>query len=63
MIKNCALIDQYDQREVNFPSYANDWKKFETNNKLVTLNDLVVPHKEKELKQVYNSKHNSEHPS
>ena len=31
-------------KEINFPSHKNDWKKFETNNETIALNNLFVPH-------------------
>ena len=37
-----------------------DWRKFECNNKTITLNILYVPYKTKQIKQAYISKHNTE---
>ena len=37
------FIDQYNWKEINFPSHNKDWKKFELNNKSITLNILYVP--------------------
>ena len=37
---------------------AIDWKKFEQNNKIISLNILYVPHNKKEIGVVYKSKHN-----
>ena len=31
------FIDQYNRREISFPSHKEDWKKFELNNKSITL--------------------------
>ena len=41
--------NQYYWNEINFPSKAKDWIKFETNNKSIGLNILFVPHKEEEI--------------
>ena len=41
------LIDNYDWKEINFPSSIDDWKKFELNNKSIALNILFVPDGEK----------------
>ena len=38
------FIDQYNWNEIDFPSTAKDWKKFELNNKSIALNILYVPH-------------------
>ena len=52
------FIDQYDWSEVNFPSNAGDWKKFELNNKSIALNVLHIPESEKTIRHVYKSKYN-----
>ena len=31
------FIDQYNWKEISFPSYQKDWKKFELNNKSIAL--------------------------
>ena len=36
------FINQYNRREVDFPSEQKDWKKFELNNKSIALNILFV---------------------
>ena len=38
------FIDQYNWKEINFPSYKKNWKKFELNIKSIALNILYVPH-------------------
>ena len=45
------FIDQYDWKETSFPSHKKDWKKFESNNKTITLNLLYVPHNNEEIRQ------------
>ena len=37
------FIDQYNWKDINFPSTSKDWKKFELNNE-IALNILYVPH-------------------
>ena len=41
------VIDQYNWKEIGFPSHSKDWKKFESNNKSVALNILYAPHNTK----------------
>ena len=43
---------------MNFPSHVADSKKFELNNKSVTLNVLYVPNGEKTIRHAYKSKYN-----
>ena len=46
-------------KEIDFPSHSKDWKKFESNNKSITLNILYVAHNAKEIIHAYKSKYNS----
>ena len=39
-----TFIDQYNWKEIDFPSHGEDWKKFKSNSKSVALNILYVPH-------------------
>ena len=52
------LIDQYNWKEIDFPSHSKDWKKFKENSKTIALNILFVPHNNKQIKYGYKSKHN-----
>ena len=52
------FIDQYNWNDIDFPSPSKDWKKFELNNELITLNILYVPHKTRKIHLAYKSKHN-----
>ena len=52
------FIDQYNWKEIDFPSHSKDWKKFEQNNKRIALNILFVPHNTKKIRLAYKSKHN-----
>ena len=38
------FIDQYNWKEIRFPSNKKDWKKFELNNKSIALHVLYVSH-------------------
>ena len=38
------FIDQYNWKEMDFPSHKKDWKKCELNNKSIALNVLHVPY-------------------
>ena len=52
------FIDQYNWKEVDFPSHSKDWKKFEQNNKRIALNILFVSHNTEKIRFAYKSKHN-----
>ena len=52
------FIDQYNLKEIDFPSHIKDWKKFESNNKSIALNILYVPHNTEEIRHAYISKYN-----
>ena len=52
------FIGQYNWKEIHFPSNKNDWKKFELNNKSVSLNILHVPHNTEQIRYAYKSKFN-----
>ena len=40
------FIEEYNWKDIDFPSTSKDWKKFELNNE-VALNILYVPHNTK----------------
>ena len=52
------FVDQYNWKEISFPSHKKDWKKFELNNKPIALNILYVPHNTEEIRYAYKSKYN-----
>ena len=54
------LIDNYNWKDIEFPSHSKDWRKFEQNNKTIALNILYVLYNTKEIRQAYISKHNDE---
>ena len=51
------FIEQYNWKDIDFPSTSKDWKKFELNNE-IALNILYVPHNTKKIQVAYKSKHN-----
>ena len=51
------FIEEYNWKDIDFPSASKDWKKFELNNE-VALNILYVPHNTKKIEIAYKSKHN-----
>ena len=51
-------INQYNWKDIKFPSDKEDWRKFEQNNKEIGLNVLFVPYKKKEIEPAYTSKNN-----
>ena len=52
------FIDQYNWKEIDFPSTGKDWKKFESNNKSIALKILYVPHNTEKIRHAYKSKYN-----
>ena len=52
-----AFIDQYNWKEIDFPSHGKDWKKFESNNKSITFNILYVAHNTEKIRHAYKSKY------
>ena len=57
------FINNYNWKDMQFPSHSKDWRNFECNNKAVTLNILYVPCKTKEIRQAYISEHNDKRNS
>ena len=51
------FIDQYNWKDIEFPSTGKDWGRFELNNK-VALNILYIPHNTKKIQLAYKSKNN-----
>ena len=51
------FIEEYNWKDIDFPSTSKDCKKCETNNE-VALNILYVPHNTKKIEIAYKSKHN-----
>ena len=55
--KSKPFIEEYNWKDIDFPSTSKDWKKFELNNE-VAINILYVPHNTKKIEIAYKSKHN-----
>ena len=56
-----AYVNQYDWKDIKFPSDKEDCKKFEQNNMEIALNVLFVPHNKTEMEPAYTSKYNYKH--
>ena len=52
-------ISQYNRKDLDFPSYQNDWKKFEQN-KIIAFNILFVLYNTKKIRLAYKSTYNNE---
>ena len=51
------FINNYNWKDIDFPSTSKDWKKFESNNEVV-LNILYVPNGTNKINVAYRSKYN-----
>ena len=51
------FIEEYNWKDIGFPSTSKDWKKFELSNE-IAFNILYVPHNTKKIEIAYKSKHN-----
>ena len=51
------FIDQYNWKDIDFPSTGKDWRKLELNNDMA-LNILYVPHYTRKIQVAYKSKQN-----
>ena len=51
------FIDQYNWKEMSFPSHQKNWKEFELNNKSIAFSILFVPYNTEEVKYAYKSKY------
>ena len=53
------FIDQYNWKEINFPSHKKDWNEFFLKkNEIVALNILFEPYSTEERRHAYKSKYN-----
>ena len=50
--------DQYNWKEIDFPSHSKHWKKFKKDNKTIAFNILFVPHNTQKIRVAYKSKQN-----
>ena len=53
------FIDNYNWKDIGFPSNSKNYKKFEQNNKTIALNIVYVPYNTTQIRQAYISKYNS----
>ena len=44
------FINQYNWKEIDFPSHKKDLEKFESNNKPIAFNFLYVPYNNQEIR-------------
>ena len=51
------FIDQYNWKDIDFPSPSKDWRKLELNNE-IALHILYVPHNTRKIQVAYKSKQN-----
>ena len=51
------FIDNYNWKDIDFPSHNKNYKKFERNNKKIALNILFVPYNTKKIRPAYISKY------
>ena len=51
------FINQYNWKEISFPSHQKDWKKFEKNNRSISHKVLFVPYNTAEIRNAYKSKY------
>ena len=52
------FIENYNWKDIDFPSTRKDWNKFELNNNNIALNILYVPFNTKKIEIAYKSKYN-----
>ena len=53
------FINQYDWKEIDFPSDQKDWNYFELNNKAIVLNILFAPYDTEKIRLAFKSKYNT----
>ena len=51
-------IDKYNQKGIEFPAGPKHWKKFEQNNKKITLNIRFTPHNTETTRVAYRLEYN-----
>ena len=51
------FMDQYNWKDIDFPSTSKDWRKLELNNE-IALNILYVPHNTRKIQVAYIAKQN-----
>ena len=56
ILKIKPFTDQYNWKNISFPSHKKDWKSFESSNKSIALNIFYIPYNTKETRHAYKSK-------
>ena len=56
--KHKPFINNYNWKDMHFPSGSNEYKKFEQNNRNIALNILSVPSNKEEINTIYKSQYN-----
>ena len=54
------FINNYNWKDIEFPSDSENYRKFEQNNKTIALNIFYVPRNTKQVRQAYISEYNYE---
>ena len=54
-------INQYNWKDIKFPSDKENWKKFQQNDKDIALNEWFASHNKKEIEIAYKLKYNYKH--
>ena len=54
------FINQYNWKDIDFPSYPKDWKKFEKKITIIALKLLFLPYNTEKIRIAYKSKYNNE---
>ena len=52
-------INNYNWKNIEFPSHLKDWKKFNQNINTIAFNILFVPYNTKQIRPAYISKYNN----
>ena len=58
--KHKPFINNYNWKDIEFPSHSKDWRKFEQNNETIALNILYVSWNTKQIRPLYISKYNNQ---
>ena len=53
------FINNYNWKDIEFPSHSKDWEKFEQSNNTITLNISFVPYNTKQIRPACISKYNN----
>lgn len=55
MSKMKPFINNYNWKEISFPSHVKHWKKFESYNKSIALNVLILENNKEKIKRIFQS--------